>query len=146
SCCSNCWRRTEAPYLPIDKRQISAHCAVMRRREGSLIPLEISILAVAIELRGRGVSEVHGFQLAKELREQRQARRLTAYGTLYRALDRLAKAGYLARRWEDASVAAEEGRPRRRLYQVTPVGEQALAEALSAAEPVTGRRSAAIGT
>jgi DNA-binding PadR family transcriptional regulator len=118
----------------------------MRRRQDTLIPLELSILETAVELRGRGVPEVHGFQLAKELRDQRQARRLTAYGTLYKALDRLAKAGYLASRWEDAQLAADEGRPRRRFYRVTPAGEQALADALADADPSVLRRSAAVGT
>ena len=115
----------------------------MRRRAGTLIPLEIAILEVAVELRGRGVPEVHGFQLAKELRQAHGARRLTAYGTLYKALDRLATAGYLASRWEDPHLAAAEGRPRRRFYQVTLVGEQALTEALKDNQATSLRRSAA---
>ena len=86
----------------------------MRRKEGVLIPLEISILEAAIELRRRGAAEAHGFLLAKEMREEHHARRLTAYGTLYKALDRLERAGYLASRWEDPHAAADEGRPRRR--------------------------------
>ena len=116
----------------------------MRRRPGSLIPLEVSILEVILELRGRGVPEVHGFQLAKELRDQGHARRLTAYGTLYKALDRLASGGCLTSRWEDRQIATAEGRPRRRFYQVTPVGEQALAEALADAGPAPLRRSPAV--
>ena len=116
----------------------------MRRRLGTLIPLEISILETAIELRGRGVPEVHGFQLAKEMRDQRHARRLTAYGTLYKALDRLATAGYLISRWEDPHLAAAEGRPRRRFYQVTLVGERALSEALADNGTANLRRSAAM--
>jgi PadR family transcriptional regulator len=115
----------------------------MRRRTGTLIPLEISILEVAIALRARGVPEVHGFQLAKELRDQHHARRLTAYGTLYKALDRLATAGLLTSRWEDPQHAAADGRPRRRFYQVTLVGEQALTEALRDGEATSLRRSAA---
>src|SRR5262245_57374251 len=118
----------------------------MRRRAGSLIPLETSILEVAVELRGRGVTEVHGFQLAKEMRDGRHARRLTAYGTLYKALDRLVKAGYLTSRWEDPHAAASDGRPRRRFYQVTSIGEQALTEALAAADVAPLRRSAAMRT
>ena len=119
----------------------------MRRRAGTLIPLEVSILEATIELRGRGVSEVYGFQLAKALRTTRAARRLTAYGTLYKALDRLVLAGYLTSRWEDPHVGASEGRPRRRFYQVTLSGEAALAEALDASEPADARRSAAaVGT
>jgi DNA-binding PadR family transcriptional regulator len=32
-------------------------------------------------------------------------------------------------RWEDPQIAADQGRPLRRLYQVTPEGEEALARA-----------------
>jgi DNA-binding PadR family transcriptional regulator len=105
--------------------------------------LEVSILEAAIELGGRGVHEVYGFQLAKAIRQAHGARRLTAYGTLYKALDRLAQAGYLTSRWEDPQTAATEGRPRRRFYLVTPTGEAAWAEALERPETTSRRRSAA---
>jgi DNA-binding PadR family transcriptional regulator len=104
----------------------------MRRKEGVLVPLEVSILGAALELRSRGTMEVHGFLLAKELRDGRQARRLTAYGTLYKALDRLERTGHLSSRWEDPLIAARDRRPRRRFYQITLTGEAALAEARSA--------------
>ena len=42
----------------------------MRRREGTLIPLEISILSAGLGLRNAGEPDFHGFQLAKELRDQ----------------------------------------------------------------------------
>jgi len=116
----------------------------MRRKEGTLVPLEVSILEVVMDLRGRGVPEAHGFLLAKELREERHARRLTAYGTLYKALDRLERAGYLQSRWEDPLIGAGEGRPRRRFYRVTLAGEGALAQATTAESEVTLPRSAAI--
>lgn len=116
----------------------------MRRKEGALVPLEVSILEAALELRRRGVMEAHGFLLAKEMRDERQARRLTAYGTLYKALDRLERAGYLQSRWENPDIAAREGRPRRRFYRVTLVGEGALAEATSAEREAALPRSAAI--
>lgn len=98
----------------------------MRRRAGTLIPLEASILAAGLELRGAGEPEFHGFQLAKELRERDEARRLTAHGTLYKALDRMERAGLLESQWEDPEIAVERGRPRRRLYRVTASGEGAL--------------------
>lgn len=116
----------------------------MRRRKGTLVPLEVSILEAAIDLRRRGVPEAHGFMLAKELREERHARRLTAYGTLYKALDRLERAGLLESRWEDPLIGAGEGRPRRRFYRVTLAGEGALATALEDAGEVTLPRSAAV--
>lgn len=116
----------------------------MRRKEGVLIPLELSILEAALELRRRGMIEAHGFLLAKELREQHHARRLTAYGTLYKALDRLERAGYLTSRWEDPHLAADAGRPRRRFYRVTLVGERALAQATADGRQQSLPRSAAI--
>jgi PadR family transcriptional regulator, regulatory protein PadR len=36
-------------------------------------------------------------------------------------------AGLLTSSWEDPDLAAADGRPRRRLYQVTGAGERALA-------------------
>ena len=116
----------------------------MRRKEGSLVPLEVSILGIALELRQRGIAEAYGFLLAKELRDGKQARRLTAYGTLYKALDRLERAGYLASRWEDPQIAAREGRPRRRFYRVTLQGEGALAQAMSDEREGELPRSAAV--
>jgi DNA-binding PadR family transcriptional regulator len=105
----------------------------MRRKAGELVPLEVSILEASVELARRGIHEAHGFQLAKELRDHGGARRLTAYGTLYKALDRLERVGYLASRWEDPMLAAADGRPRRRFYHTTAVGEEALAAARRAA-------------
>lgn len=108
-------------YLPI--------LPTMRRKSGVLLPIEISILESGADLRDRGSDEFHGFLVAKQMRDRDEARRLTAHGTLYKALDRMELAGLLESRWEDPSIAAAEGRPRRRLYHVTGVGERALADA-----------------
>ena len=116
----------------------------MRRKEGALVPLEVSILEAALDLRHRGMSEAHGFLLAKEMREEHRARRLTAYGTLYKALERLERAGYLESRWEDPMVAASDGRPRRRFYRVTLAGEGAYAQATTTETESSLPRSAAI--
>ena len=99
----------------------------MRRKAGTLLPLEISVLETAINLRRRGEEEFHGFAVAKEVAEREEARTLTAHGTLYKALERMQRAGLLESRWEDPDAAASEGRPRRRLYRITGLGEQALA-------------------
>jgi len=101
----------------------------MRRKAGSLVPLEISILDTGIELAVRGAPYFHGFLIAKEIKESEDARLLTAHGTLYKALDRMQKAGLLESEWEDPLAAAADGRPRRRLYRVTVAGEAALAKA-----------------
>jgi PadR family transcriptional regulator, regulatory protein PadR len=55
--------------------------------------------------------------------------RQTAHGTLYKALARLEDAGLLVSRWEDADLAAADGRPRRRLYRITTAGQAAYTEA-----------------
>lgn len=114
------------------------------------MPLEVSILEAALELRSRGTAEAHGFLLAKHIRDSKdgqdskRARRLTAYGTLYKALDRLERAGYLASRWEDPQIAADDGRPRRRHYRITMSGEAAHADALASERDPALPRSAAI--
>ncbi|MYD35586.1 MAG: hypothetical protein F4X20_00965 [Dehalococcoidia bacterium] len=99
----------------------------MRRKQGALIPIEQSILVAAMELRARGDEEFHGFRIAREIKEQTAARLLTAHGTLYRALGRLEKQGYLSSRWEDPVLAAEESRPRRKFYKLTAAGTTAAA-------------------
>lgn len=99
----------------------------MRRKAGVLLPVEIDILLAGVELRRRGEPWFHGFQLAKEIADHTGARKLTAHGTLYKALGRLKDAGLLHSRWEDPEAAAAAGRPRRRLYEVTGAGERALA-------------------
>jgi DNA-binding PadR family transcriptional regulator len=100
-----------------------------RRKPGTLLPLELEILETAFSLRRAGQASFHGFGLAHAMREQRGSRSLTAHGTLYKALGRLEELGLLASHWEDAAV---EGRPRRRLYELTGTG----AERARAAQPV----------
>jgi DNA-binding PadR family transcriptional regulator len=101
-----------------------------RRKPGTLLPLETEILAVALSMRRSGHATFHGFGIAHSMREQRGSRALTGHGTLYKALGRLEEFGLLTSGWEDA--AAAEGRPRRRLYELTGQGarvaEQAVAD------------------
>ena len=99
----------------------------MRRKPGAILPLEASVLATAVDLAKDGVTEFHGFQLAKQLRDDEGQKKLTAHGTLYKALSRMEKAGLLSSVWEDPDAAAEDGRPRRRLYSITSDGRVALA-------------------
>jgi DNA-binding PadR family transcriptional regulator len=94
----------------------------VRRKTGSLVPLESAILAAAADLRKHRVEEFHGYQIAKHLVDVADRRLLTAYGTLYRALGRLEKMGLLASRWEDPQIAADANRPVRRLYSLTGAG------------------------
>ena len=99
----------------------------MRRKANTLLPIELSIIEAGILLRNEGATHFHGFLIAKEIKEREAGRLLTAHGTLYKALDRMAKASLLERWWEDPLIAAEEHRPRRCFYEVTVAGERALA-------------------
>ena len=115
----------------------------MRRKPGALVPLEVDILEAAIALASAGTAEAHGFLLARELRDRQGAKRLTSYGTLYKALERLEGMGFLESRWEDPQVAADDGRPRRRFYRVTVVGERAATAARATAPGQALQRPAA---
>ena len=113
----------------------------MRRKPGHLLPIELALLEAAIRLRMEGVAHFYGFLIAKEIKERREARLLTAHGTLYKALDRLQRLSMLESQWEDPIVAAQANRPRRRLYWVTAAGEAALVPAAETApRPVAQTR------
>jgi DNA-binding PadR family transcriptional regulator len=114
----------------------------VRRKANTLLPLEVSILAAGLDL-----GEFHGYSLARGLQAREAARRLTAHGTLYKALGRMEAAGLLASRWESAEIAAADGRPRRRLYEVTGAGARALAanDVGAAVATTRGRPGLALG-
>jgi PadR family transcriptional regulator, regulatory protein PadR len=109
-----------------------------RRKPETLLPLETEILGAALSRVRAGHATFHGFGLAQTMREQSGSRALTAHGTLYKALGRLEGFGLLTSRWEDA--AAAEGRPRRRLYELTGEGARVAEQALADnADQATGR-------
>ncbi|HXR45743.1 MAG TPA: helix-turn-helix transcriptional regulator [Pseudolysinimonas sp.] len=103
-----------------------------RRRPGQLLPLERRILETGLGLQTADAG-FHGFLLAAALSATDESTALTAHGTLYKALGRMADAGLLAAAWEDPAIAASAGRPRRRLYRVTAEGATALAAARAVA-------------
>jgi DNA-binding PadR family transcriptional regulator len=113
----------------------------MRRKPGALVPLEISVLEAALALEARSQDEFHGYMLAREMKAIQGAKFRTAYGTLYRTLERMQGNGLLESHWEDPTIAEAESRPRRRLYRVTEEGHAAYQRALVPAEP--RRRGAA---
>lgn len=100
----------------------------MRRRPGTLLPLEAAILEAALRMRQAGDQRFHGFGIAKVMAGADDAGTLTAHGTLYKALGRLETAGLLESDWENAEDAVAEGRPRRRMYTVTGAAQLALAQ------------------
>ena len=93
-----------------------------RRRVGTLVGLEVEILAALMDEQ----EPVHGFQLARLLSGDEGA--LTAHGTLYKALGRLTVGGLLVDEWEAEELARQEGRPRRRYYRITDGGRLAVAQ------------------
>jgi PadR family transcriptional regulator len=66
-------------------------------------------------------------------------------GTVYPALSRLERDGFVSSAWEDVEVARADRRPPRRYYRATPIGVRTLNEALSrlhALKPVRAARGA----
>jgi PadR family transcriptional regulator PadR len=114
----------------------------VRRKPGQLVPLETAICVCAANLRRRGTSEFHGYEIAKHLGHEKHRRLLTAYGTLYRALGRLEAMGLLHSQWEDPQIPARENRPGRRLYVLTAAGETAAQEARQTAGEAIPKRAA----
>lgn len=103
-----------------------------RRKPGTLVPLETEIVETALHMQREGQATFHGFALAQAMREQSASKSLTGHGTLYKALGRLEEFGLLSSRWEDA---APEGRPRRRLYELTGRGVRVAEKALADEAP-----------
>ena len=126
--------------MPIDKRSYLPILLGMRRKAGTLLPIELSTLAAGLDLMRQGQPEFHGYAVAREMRDRDEARRLTAHGTLYRALERLESAGLLRSRLEDADIAAAETRPRRRLYALTAEGQRAASAATAPITQATATR------
>ena len=115
----------------------------MRRKPGTLIPLEETICRCAAAMRRARHRRFHGYELARRIGTAANRRLLTGYGTLYRALARLEAMGLLRSRREDPDAADRENRPRRRLYTLTALYEPAAAEATAeatAALPTTATR------
>jgi DNA-binding PadR family transcriptional regulator len=104
---------------------------VPRRKAGTLLPIELEILEVAVAMRAAEQETFHGFGLAQAMRDQEPSRALTGHGTLYKALGRLEEFGLLRSRWEDPAMA--QGRPRRRLYELTGKGAAAAGQARATA-------------
>jgi len=117
-------------------------CDMPRRKPGALLPLEVEVLQAAAERSASGDPSFHGFGLAQAMSAARSGK-LIGHGTLYKALARLEEMGLLESRWEDDPP---DGRPRRRLYELTAAGARAAATASSSAPEPRVRRGLAPGT
>ena len=92
--------------------------------------------AVLEQLLADPAAEWYGFDLAEHAGIRT--------GSIYPILARLERLGWLTSSWEEADPS-EEGRPRRRFYRLTGVGEVAAREALERATADAPRRGPAWG-
>jgi hypothetical protein len=97
-----------------------------RRSKGSILPIEYEILERGSRLENVSAG-FYGFGLAQSLADARGRSALIGHGTLYKALARMTASGLLSAEWEDAQLAVEAGRPRRRMYHLTGEGARVLA-------------------
>lgn len=96
------------------------------RHTDQLTPLDHAMLEAMSRLHAEGVLEIHAYALTKLLEGPQGDRRWIGYGSQYRAMSHLTERGFVSAHWEDPTLAEAEKRPRRRLYAITPSGEQAL--------------------
>ena len=61
-------------------------------------------------------------------------------GTVYPVLRRLEHAGLVRSEWEREQIAARDGRPQRRYYEISPAGTRALDNALEPMRSLGGLR------
>jgi PadR family transcriptional regulator, regulatory protein PadR len=87
----------------------------------------LKVLSALMGARGR---ELSGADISREAG--------LASGTLYPILMRLEQCGWLESRWE-AEAPQALGRPRRRYYRATGIGETRARAAARELEPVVGR-------
>jgi len=95
-----------------------------RRKPGTILTLEYSVLAAITELQSSR-ADAYAFSIAATIALSHDEKALTSHGTLYKALGRMVEAGLLSAAWEAPDAATDEGRPRRRLYELTAEGARA---------------------
>jgi PadR family transcriptional regulator, regulatory protein PadR len=88
-------------------------------------------LATTLVMQAIGAGHRHGFDIVE----------VTGYptGTVYPALRRLERDGYVRSRWEAERTAMRDGRPARRYYELTASGVTALEAALETLHQLDAR-------
>jgi len=89
----------------------------------------LAVLRVLVDAQGE---RCYGVEIGKAA--------AVSSGTLYPILDRLTREGWAEASWEEVDPS-EAGRPRRRYYKLTALGEVAAIRALQAAHARTTPRS-----
>ena len=89
--------------------------------------LELAVLGLLHE------SPMHGYELRKRLNLVLGWSRVLSYGSLYPALKKMLRAGWISE--EAAEVPATASRRQRIVYELTPTGNERFAQLLSDAGP-----------
>ena len=120
----------------------------VRRRPGTLLPLEAAIIDAALGLRRAGDTHFHGFGIARVMAQGDDAGALTSGGSWSAPTHDFAARVGAALGGASTAVddAVAEGRPRRRLYTVTGAAQVALAQHRQATRPAAPLGRAAWGT
>ncbi|GAC1490209.1 MAG: hypothetical protein NVS2B14_02170 [Chamaesiphon sp.] len=93
----------------------------MKQSQLSISPVEESILTV---LDGY---ELYGLEIIEALEKGSGGKLQVGFGTLYPALRRLERKGFVETRWGD-ETPEERGGARRKYYRISPKGAEALYE------------------
>jgi PadR family transcriptional regulator PadR len=88
--------------------------------------------ATTLVMQAIGAGHRHGFDIVE----------VTGYptGTVYPALRRLERDGYVRSRWEAERAAARDGRPARRYYELTASGVKTLEAAVDTLQQLDAAR------
>jgi DNA-binding PadR family transcriptional regulator len=90
-------------------------------------------LITALVMQAIGAGHRHGFDIVDVTG--------SPTGTVYPALRRLERDGYVRSHWEAERTATREGRPARRYYELTAAGVKALEAALGALRQIEAPRT-----
>ena len=93
--------------------------------------LELAVLGLLHE------NPMHGYELRKQLNVALGWGRVLSYGSLYPALKKMLKAGWITEHVTAPDAGAGVSRRQRIVYELTPEGDARFAELLSEAGPAT---------
>lgn len=93
----------------------------MKQSQLNISPVEESILTILAEY------ELYGLEIIEALEKGSGGKLKVGFGTLYPALRRLERKGFVETRWGD-ETPEERGGARRKYYTISPEGAEVLRE------------------
>ena len=93
----------------------------MKQSQLNISPVEESILTILAEY------ELYGLEIIEALEKGSGGKLKVSFGTLYPALRRLERKGFVETRWGD-ETPEERGGARRKYYSISPKGVEVLRE------------------